>query len=121
MIDFMSASSDSKIAPDGDFLVQSYIICTPDEAKDQQMLEKLKKILDLNLSYLIPTYKESLNWAIYPSVWHLDGVAKTIDNQKPKIQTPVENFYVIGDGVKAMGIGFNCALNSAKKLVDDYF
>lgn len=120
MIDFMSASSDSKIAPNGKFLVQSYLICTPSEAKDKKTLEKLKNILDLNLSYLISDYKKSLNWAIYPSVWHLDGVAKTIDNKKPQIQTPIENFYVIGDGVKAMGIGFNCSLNSSRKLVDEY-
>jgi hypothetical protein len=43
-------------------------------------------------------------------------VAKTIDNPKPTIHTPIQSLYVIGDGVKAMGIGFNGALNSARLL-----
>ena len=85
------------------------------------MLSVLRNILDKHLSSLIPDYEHSLKWAIYPAVWHLDGVAKTIDNMKPQIDTPIDNFFVIGDGVKAMGIGFNCALNSARKLVDLYF
>jgi len=59
-----------------------------------------------------------LIFALYPSVWHLDGVAKTIDNAKPMIHTPIKHLYVIGDGVKAMGIGFNCALNSARMLAE---
>lgn len=120
MIDFMSASPASKIAPENKFLVQSYVICTPEEAKDKRTLETLKSILDKNLLRLIPEYKKYMNWVIFPSVWHLDGVAKTIDNQKPSITTPIENLFFIGDGVKAPGIGFNCALNSAKKLVDQY-
>jgi protoporphyrinogen oxidase len=116
MIDFMAAHPSSQLSPKGTFLVQSYIICTPKEAKDKQMMNNLRKLLDQNLSRLIPDYKRSLNWALYPAVWHLDGVAKTIDNQKPSITTPIKNLYVIGDGVKAMGIGFNCALNSARVL-----
>jgi hypothetical protein len=72
----------------------------------------------LNLGYLIPDYNSNLNWAVYPAIWHLDGVAKTIDKDKPKIKTPIDNLYLVGDCVKAPGIGFNCALNSAKILSD---
>ena len=72
----------------------------------------------LNLEKLIPDYKKNLNWVIYPAIWHLDGVAKTINNEKPDIKTPIENLYIIGDSVKATGIGFNCALNSARLLVE---
>jgi hypothetical protein len=85
------------------------------------MVNRFKDILDRQLSYIIPGNEESVKWAIYPAVWHLDGVAKTIDNKKPKIKTPIDELYLIGDGVKAMGIGFNCALNSARKLVKHYF
>ena len=73
-------------------------------------------MLDKNLAKLIPDYKKHLEWVLYPAIWHLDGVAKTIDNVKPSIITPVENLYLIGDGVKAAGIGFNCAVNSAQLL-----
>ena len=84
----------------------------------KEILQKLKNILDRNLESLIPDFRSHLNWAIYPTVWHLDGVAKTIDNIKPDIKTPVENLYIIGDCVKAPGIGINCAVNSARILTD---
>ncbi len=118
MIDFMSADPSSQLSPSNTFLVQSYIICTPDEAKNKEMIVSFRKMLDKNLDRLIPHYERFLNWALYPAVWHLDGVAKTIDNAKPSIETPVKGLYVIGDGVKAVGIGFNCALNSARLLAE---
>lgn len=120
MIDFMAADSEADISPKEAKLVQSYIICTPKEAKQKETLENLKCIMDKNLARLIPNYSDFLNWVVYPSVWHLDGVAKTIDNEKPDIQTPINNLYVIGDGVKALGIGFNCALNSARLLAKQF-
>jgi hypothetical protein len=83
------------------------------------MLIKLKKILDKNLEKIIPNYQSKLNWCFYPTIWHLDGVAKTINNEKPEITTPVEKLYLVGDCVKAPGIGYNCAINSAQLLVDD--
>ncbi|UCD13893.1 MAG: NAD(P)/FAD-dependent oxidoreductase [Thermoplasmatales archaeon] len=119
MIDFMASLPESGLSP-FDHLVQSYIICTPDEAKNKKMLQSLRELLDKNLEGLIPDFRSNLNWAIYPAVWHLDGVAKTIDNKKIDIRTPVENLYVIGDCVKAPGIGFNCALNSAKMLCENF-
>jgi protoporphyrinogen oxidase len=116
MIDFMSSSQKSRLSSKKDFLIQSYIICTSDEAKNPKILKKLKDLMDQNLKYLIPDYKSNLKWAIYPAIWHLDGVAKTIDKNKPDIKTPVENLFLVGDCVKAPGIGFNCALNSGRIL-----
>jgi uncharacterized protein with NAD-binding domain and iron-sulfur cluster len=118
MIDFMVTSRDAGLSPDGEYLIQSYIICTPSEAKDIKMLKILRGLLDKNLKILIPNFYSNLNWVIYPAIWHLDGVAKTIDNEKPEIKTPIDNLYIIGDCVKAPGIGFNCALNSACILTD---
>lgn len=119
MIDFMATAPDAGLSPSGEDLIQSYIICTPDEAKNPIVLKKLKKLLDKNLERIVPKYKANLNWAIYPAIWHLDGVAKTINRDKPEIKTPVENLYLIGDCVKSPGIGFNCALNSARILTDN--
>lgn len=118
MIDFMAALPESGLAPSSHHLIQSYIICKPDEAKNKKILEKLKRLLDKNLERLIPDFRSHLNWAVYPAVWHLDGVAKTIDNIKPDIKTPVENLFIIGDCVKAPGIGVNCAVNSVRILID---
>jgi len=116
MIDFMSAAENTGLSPPSHHLVQSYIICTPKEAQDKKILDKLKIALDKNLERLIPNFHSQLRWAIYPAVWHLDGVAKTTDNAKPEIETPIKNLFIIGDCVKAPGIGINCAINSARIL-----
>lgn len=118
MIDFMTALPESGLAPPSNFLVQSYIICNPEEAKNTKTLERLRKILDKKLEKIIPDFRSNLNWAIYPAIWHLDGVAKIIKNEKPEIKTPVEELFIIGDCVKAPGIGINCAINSAFILAD---
>lgn len=114
MIDFITAKPEAGLSPPSQYLVQSYIICTPKEARDKKALTILKEALDRNLERIIPQYRSQLRWAIYPTVWHLDGVAKTLMNTKPDIQTPIENLYLIGDCVKAPGIGINCAINSAR-------
>ncbi len=119
MIDFMASSPQAGLSPPNNYLVQSYIVCTPKEAKNKVTLVKLKKILDKHLEKIIPDYKSNLNWCFYPTIWHLDGVAKTINNEKPEITTPIQNLYLVGDCVKAPGIGYNCALNSADILVND--
>lgn len=116
MIEFVTSVPESKLAPPGGFLVQSYIICTPNEARSKEKLMLLRDILDKNLKRLIPDYQDYLNWVLYPTIWHLDGVAKTIDNDKPDIKTPVDNLFLIGDCVKAPGIGVNCAVKSAQIL-----
>jgi protoporphyrinogen oxidase len=118
MIDFMTAEPQAGLSAPGHFLVQAYIICAPKEATDKRMLQRLREALDKNLGRIIPEYQKELQWAIYPATWHLDGVAKTIRNTKPEIQTPVKNLYLIGDCVKATGIGINCAINSARDLSD---
>jgi protoporphyrinogen oxidase len=116
MIDFMSAVENTRLSPPSHYLVQSYIICTPKEAQDKKILDKLKIALDKNLERLIPKFHSQLRWVIYPAIWHLDGVAKTTDSAKPEIETPIKNLFIIGDCVKAPGIGINCAINSARIL-----
>jgi len=118
MIDFMATDPKAGISPPGKYLVQAYIICTPKEANDPKMREMLRQLIDKNLGILIPDYKEKMEWALYPVIWHLDGVAKTINNIKPSINTDLKNLFLIGDCVKAPGIGVNCAINSARILCD---
>ena len=120
MIDCMTAHPNSGMAPPEKYLIQAYIICSPSEAKDISLLMKLKTVLDANLEKIMPHYHDHLQWALYPAIWQLDGVAKTIDNDKPSIQTPVQGFYLVGDCVKAPGVGYNCAVN-AGKLVSSLF
>jgi len=116
MIEFVTANPVANISPESEFLVQSYIICTPKEARSKKNLDEFRYILDKNLETLYPNYKKYLNWAIYPTIWHLDGVTKTIDNKKVDIKTPIENLFLIGDCTRASGIGVNCAVKSANIL-----
>jgi protoporphyrinogen oxidase len=116
MIDFKLADPSMGMAPKDRYLIQAYIICSPREAKNEKKLEVLKNILDKWMEKIIPNFHADLEWTIYPTTWHLDGVAKTIDNEKPSCITPIKNFYLVGDCVKSIGVGMNCAVDSSIKL-----
>lgn len=116
MIDFQLANSE--VAPKNRYLIQAYIICSPEEAKNEKKVEILKSILDKWMERIIPNFRTAMEWAIYPTTWHLDGVAKTIDNEKPSCITPIKNLYLVGDCVKSTGVGMNCAVDSAVKLFE---
>ena len=119
MIDFKPSHPRTKMAPPGRALVQAYIICTPDEARDAAMLRRLRDMLDANLARLVPDWQSRLEWALYPSIWHLDAVAKTIDNPKPSVKTPLEHFYLVGDSTEGKGVAVNCAADSARLLMKE--
>jgi len=117
MIDFKTACPETALAPPGKYLVQAYIICTPEEARDPATAARLREVLDRHLTRLVPRWEQHLEWALYPAIWHLDGVAKTIDRPKPDVVTPVRHFYLVGDSTKAKGVGINCAADSARVLM----
>ncbi|MFO8110242.1 MAG: FAD-dependent oxidoreductase [Thermoplasmata archaeon] len=118
IIDFQTARPEMKMSPKGQYLVQAYIICTPKEAVDRKKVEMLIDSMDRHLELLIPDYRDKLLFAIYPSIYHLDGVAKTIYCDKPTSDTPIKNFYLVGDSIKAPGIGMNCAVSSGLELAE---
>ena len=118
VIDFQTADPHMGMSPQGCCLVQGYAICAPTEARDKSKVALLKEVLDNKLNVLLPGFREHLIFALYPTSYHLDGVAKTIHNIKPESLTPVENLYLAGDGVRSTGIGMNCAVDSALRLAD---
>ena len=117
MIDFKMHHG-SGVAPKGKFIVQSYAICTPEEARDKKKAEKLAEIIEKNLEKLMPNYRKNMEWCIHAAIWHLDGVAKTIDNEKPSVATPVKNLYLAGDCVESKGVGINCAADSSRLIAE---
>lgn len=117
MIDF-KMNHKTGLTPRGTCLVQSYVICSPKEAKQKQTCEALAALIDNNLARLVPSYSSHLDWQIHSAVWHLDGVAKTIDCLKPDVITPVKNLYIAGDCVSSKGVGVNCAADSAHIIID---
>lgn len=117
MIDF-KMNYESGVTPRGKYLVQSYAICTPEEAKKRKKAMELKEIIEKNLKKLIPDYEKHMEWSIHAAIWHLDGVAKTIDNEKPDVTTPIKNLYIAGDCVASKGVGVNCAADSANLIAE---
>ncbi len=117
MIDFKMHYG-SGVAPKGKYIVQSYAICSPQEAKNKRKMEELAEIIEKNLEKLLQNYRRNLEWQIYSSIWHLDGVAKTIDNEKPSVRTPVKNLYLAGDCVESKGVGINCAADSSRLVAE---
>lgn len=115
MIDF-KMNYMTGVAPHKKYIVQSYAICSPEEAKKKEKMEELREIIEKNLEKIFPDYRKNMDWNIYASIWHLDGVAKTIENEKPSIVTPVKNFYLAGDCVNSKGVGINCAADSANLI-----
>lgn len=111
MIDFKLAHPEAGMAPTGKYLVQSYAICTSEEAKNREKAYMLMEIIEKNLQKLLKS--NQIEWSLYAGIWHLDGVAKTIDSIKPEVTTPVKNLYIAGDCVNSKGVGMNCAADSA--------
>jgi hypothetical protein len=116
VIDFLTSDPLVGLSPKNHHLIQAYIICTPKEAVNKTKVAMLKEVLDKKMEMLIPDFKNQLEFALYPTSWHLDGVAKTIDNEKPDSVTPMKNLYLVGDCIKSTGIGMNCAVDSAITL-----
>lgn len=116
MIDFKMASQHGLLSPKKKYIVQSYVICTPEEARNKRKWDELAEAIDKSMEKLMPDYKKHVEWSIYNAIWHLDGVAKTIDNEKPSVATPIKNLYIAGDSVNSKGIGINCAIDSARLI-----
>jgi len=95
-------------------MVQSYAICSPEEAKNRKKMNELMEIIEKNIKKIIPEKK--VKWHIYSAVKYLDGVAKTIDCIKPGVATPIKNLYIAGDYVNSKGVGMNCAADSANLI-----
>jgi len=106
------------VAPHGKCLVQSYVICTPQEARNADKMEELREMVERNIEKIVARYRKKMEWYLYSSICHLDGVAKTIDNEKPGVITPVKNLYIAGDSVDSKGVGINCAVDSARLVAD---
>lgn len=119
VIDFQTADPINGLSPKGRYLVQGYIVCSPKEARDKKKVSRLREVLDKKLEELIPDFRKNLVFALYPTTWHLDGVAKIIGNEKPESVTPIRNLYLVGDCVKSTGIGMNCAVDSAISLSEE--
>jgi protoporphyrinogen oxidase len=117
MVDFKMHDK-TGLAPPGNCCIQSYAICTPAEARNPGLRHRLAEIIEEKIARLVPSFRKNQSWSTHAAIWHLDGVAKTIDCVKPDVATPVRGLLLAGDCVNSKGIGVNCAVDSARLVAD---
>lgn len=104
---------DPSCAPGGRHLFTAYAPVTEKEAMDKDlMLRACKYIMDY-LEKRYPGFRDSIDWALFPTSWKLEGVAKS-KTQAGTLKAPVEapgvqGLYFAGDTVKGYGVAMDCA------------
>ncbi len=109
----IQSQSDPFCSPDGKHLMTAYAPVTEDEAKNPQLMDWCcDRIMDY-LERRYPGFRETVEWALFPVSWRLEGVAKDI-NQAGTLKSPVrapdvEGLYFAGDTVRGYGVAMDCA------------
>ena len=110
----IQSQSDPSCAPGGKYLMTAYAPVTEKEAKDKDLMIKACKLIVDYLDRRYPGFRQSIDWAMFPTVWKLEGVAKSKSQAgtlKAPIAAPgVEGLYFAGDTVKGYGVAMDCAV-----------
>ncbi len=104
---------DPSCAPGGKHLFTAYAPVTEKEATDKELMAKACNYIMDYLEKKYPGFKESVDWALFPTSWKLEGVAKS-KTQAGTLKAPVEapgvqGLYFAGDTVKGYGVAMDCA------------
>ncbi|MEA3223767.1 MAG: FAD-dependent oxidoreductase [Thermodesulfobacteriota bacterium] len=108
---------DPSCAPGGKYLMAAYAPVTEKEAKDKGLMVKACKHIIDYLERRYPGFKKSVDWALFPTCWKLEGVAKS-KSQAGTLKAPVEapgikGLYFTGDTIKGYGVAMDCAVAAA--------
>lgn len=109
----IQSTTDPLCAPRGKQLFTAYAPVTQEEAVNEELMNwACDQIVDY-LERRYPGFKDSIDWALFPVSWRLEGVAKDI-NQAGTMKTPVrapgvEGLFFAGDTVKGYGVAMDCA------------
>jgi prolycopene isomerase len=92
----------------------AYAPVTEKEAKDKDLMVKACRLIIDYLERRYPGFKKSMDWALFPTAWKLEGVAKS-KTQAGTLKAPVEapgvqGLYFAGDTVKGYGVAMDCAV-----------
>ena len=109
----IQSMSDPLCAPAGKHLFTAYAPVTQEEALNKELMEWACDQIVEYLERRYPGFKESIDWALFPVSWRLEGVAKDV-NQAGTMKSPVrapgvEGLYFTGDTVKGYGVAMDCA------------
>lgn len=112
----IQSQSDPSCAPGGRHLMTAYAPVTETEAKDKALMVKACKIIMDYFERRYPGFRNSVDWALFPTAWKLEGVAKSktqAGTQKAPIEAPgIKGLYFAGDTVKGYGVAMDCAVAS---------
>lgn len=104
---------DPSCAPGGKHLFTAYAPVTEKEAKNKELMEKACHLIVDYLERRYPGFRDSIDWALYPTSWKLEGVAKSktqAGTLKAPVKAPAVNgLYFTGDTVKGYGVAMDCA------------
>ena len=110
----IQSQSDPSCAPGGKHLFTAYAPVTEKEAKDKALMIKACKLIIDYLERRYPGFRQSIDWAMFPTAWKLEGVAKS-KSQAGTLKAPaaapgVTGLYFTGDTVKGYGVAMDCAV-----------
>lgn len=109
----IQSHQDPLCAPQGKHLLTAYAPVTQEEAQDRELMTwACDRIVDY-LEQRYPGFRKSVEWALFPVSWRLEGVAKDI-HQAGTLKTPVkapgvDGLFFAGDTVRGYGVGMDCA------------
>jgi hypothetical protein len=110
----IQSQSDPSCAPAGKHLMTAYAPVTEREARDRDLMVKACKLILDYLERRYPGFRESIDWALFPTAWKLEGVAKSktqAGTLKAPVKAPgVEGLFFTGDTVKGYGVAMDCAV-----------
>ncbi len=110
----IQSQTDPSCAPGGKHLMTAYAPVTEKEAKDRDLMAKACRLIIDYLERRYPGFKKSMDWALFPTAWKLEGVAKSktqAGTLKAPVEAPgVEGLYFAGDTVKGYGVAMDCAV-----------
>ena len=109
----IQSQSDPLSTPEGKHLMTAYAPVTENEARNPELMAWCcDRIVDF-LERRYPGFRNSVDWALFPVSWRLEGVAKDIKQagtMKSPVQAPgVSGLYFAGDTVRGYGVAMDCA------------
>lgn len=109
----IQSQSDPSCAPGGKHLFTAYAPVTEKEARDKKLMAKACRLITDYLERRYTGFQESVDWALFPTSWKLEGVAKSktqAGTLKAPVKAPgVKGLYFTGDTVKGYGVAMDCA------------
>ncbi|MFZ5917990.1 MAG: phytoene desaturase family protein [Chloroflexota bacterium] len=109
----IQSQSDPRCAPAGKHLLTAYAPVTEDEARDKELMAWACGQIVEYLERRYPGFRDSIEWALFPVSWRLEGVAKDVQ-QAGTLKTPVRalsvaGLFFAGDTVRGYGVAMDCA------------